>query len=102
MMLEFSPDDIKAACRGSAAAGPDVVPAILLKTCMDELSIPLYHLWRATLDTGEIPVEQLLVLICALHKGGSRSVSKNYRPVALTSHIIKVFESFEESTGVPY
>ena len=31
-------------------------------------------------------------LICPIHKGGSRSVPKNYRPVALTSHLIKVFE----------
>ena len=29
-------------------------------------------------------------MICPLYKGGSRS--KNYRPVALTSHLIKVFE----------
>ena len=27
-----------------------------------------------------------------MHKGGSRSAPKNYRPVALTSHLIKVFE----------
>ena len=34
----------------------------------------------------------LLVLVCPVHKGGSRSVAKNYRPVALTSHLIKIFE----------
>ena len=30
--------------------------------------------------------------ICPLHKGGSRAIPKNFRPVALTSHIIKLFE----------
>ena len=44
------------------------------------------------MDSGSIPLELLLVLICPVHKGGSRSVPKNYRPVALTSHLIKVFE----------
>ena len=39
-----------------------------------------------------IPAETLLVIICPIHKGGSRSLPKQYRPVALTSHIIKVFE----------
>ena len=34
----------------------------------------------------------LLVLISPVHKGGSRGLPKNYRPVALTSHIVKVFE----------
>ena len=33
-----------------------------------------------------------MVLISPVHKGGSRGVAKNYRPVALTSHIVKKFE----------
>ena len=44
------------------------------------------------MDSGCIPAETLLVIICPVHKGGSRSLPKQYRPVALTSHIIKVFE----------
>ena len=78
--------------KGIAAAGPDKVTASLLKTCRKQLSKPLYTLWRASMDTGTIPAELLLVLICPIHKGGSRSVPKNYRPVLLTSHLIKVFE----------
>ena len=41
---------------------------------------------------GTIPAETLLVIICPVHKGGSRSLPKQYRPVALTSHLIKIFE----------
>ena len=93
--VKFSPKDIQEACaelKGTAAPGPDGVPAMLLKSCRKELSKPLHLLWRSSLDNGSIPVELLLVLICPIHKGGSRSVAKNYRPVALTSHLIKVFE----------
>ena len=68
------------------------MPARLLKSCRKQLSKPLYLLWRSSLDSGCIPAELLLVLICTIHKGGSRSAAKNYRPVALTSHLIKVFE----------
>ena len=32
------------------------------------------------------------MIICPVHKGGSRSLPKQYRPVALTSHLIKIFE----------
>ena len=93
--INFGPEDIEKACaelKGTAAAGPDGVPALLLKTCRKQLSKPIYYLWRSSLDSGCIPPELLLVLICPIHKGGSRSVAKNYRPVALTSHLIKVFE----------
>ena len=93
--FQFTPEDIEKACselKGTAAAGPDGVPAILLKTCRKELSKPLYTMWRSSLDSGKIPSELLLVLISPIHKGGSRSAPKNYRPVALTSHLIKVFE----------
>ena len=93
--IVFDEEAIEAACsdlRGNAAAGLDGVPAILLKTCKKQLSRPLYLLWRGSLDSGTIPPELVLVLVTPVHKGGSRAVPKNYRPVALTSHLIKVFE----------
>ena len=93
--LKFGAEDIEKACsqlKGSAAAGPDGVPAILLKNCRSQLSKPLYQIWRSSLDSGTIPIELLLVLISPIQKGGSRLAAKNYRPVALTSHLIKVFE----------
>ena len=93
--FNFSQKDIEEACsklRSTAAPGPDGVPAQLLKSCKSELSRPLYILWRSSLDSGIIPEELLLVLICPVHKGGSRAIPKNYCPLALTSHLIKVFE----------
>ena len=93
--FKFCPGDIERACselKGTATAGPDGVPALLLKVCRKELSKPLYIIWRSSLDSGKIPTELLLVQISPIHKGGSRTVAKNYRPVALTFHLIKVFE----------
>ena len=78
--------------RGNSAPGPDGFPAILLKECRKELSSPLTAFWRASMDLGIIPDELLLVQISPLHKGGSRADPANFRPVALTSHIIKSFE----------
>ena len=74
-----------------AAAGPDNIPAILLK-CAKALSLSLLLLWRQSLDTGEIPSILKHGIISPIYKGGSRLHPKNYRPVGLTSHIIKTFE----------
>ena len=79
--IPFTVKDIELACaelRGNAAPGPDGVPAMLLKSCRKQLATPLHHLWRGSLDSGTIPPELLLVLITPLHKGGSRTVPKNY------------------------
>ena len=93
--MDFTEEDIEKACielKSFSAGGTDGVMASLLKTCRKQLSKPLYHLWRGSLDSGKIPVDLLLVVICPVFKGGNRGIPKNYHPVALTSHIVKVFE----------
>ena len=77
----------------NAAAGPDGIPAILLKKCRDELSEPLAILWQKSLNTGEIPDIFKLAYVSPIHKPGcSREAAENYRPVSLTSHLVKTFE----------
>ena len=93
--FDFTPSDIEYACSElsqTSAPGPDGIPASLLKECRKELGEPLWFIWRESMDKGEIPPDLLLVLICPVYKGGSRADPSQYRPVALTSHIMKVFE----------
>ena len=44
------------------------------------------------MNKGIVPNELKQSTITPIHKGGSRSLAENYRPVALTSHVIKIFE----------
>ena len=44
------------------------------------------------MDSGDIPLKLKTANIIPIHKGGNRDVPKNYRPIALTSHLIKIFE----------
>lgn len=93
--ISFNMDDIVNAIKEvgiSAAAGPDQFPAALLKNCAKELSEPLHILFRNSLDTGIIPQQLKSAKITPVYKGGSKGEAKNYRPIALTSHIIKIME----------
>ena len=93
--IEFTPEDVKQAISDiseNAAPGPDGFPAILLRNCKDELAIPLHHIWRQCLDLGITPPSLKFSRIIPIHKGDSTAIPKNYRPVALTSHLVKIFE----------
>ena len=76
----------------SAAAGPDGFPALLLKKCKTYLVHALVYLWTKSLEEEVVPSKLKNSLITPIHKGGSKSLAANYRPIALTSHLIKFFE----------
>lgn len=93
--VHITPGKVKEAIKdikNNAAPGPDQFPAIFLKNCSEELSIPLCTLYRNSLDSGIIPRQLKSARITPIHKGGSQADPSNYRPIALTSHIIKVLE----------
>ena len=75
-----------------SAPGPDGIPAILLKRCAECLSVPLQLLWSESMKTGLVPKFYKMGYVTPLHKKGSRAEPVNYRPVTLTSHIVKTFE----------
>ena len=59
-------------------------------------------MWRKSLDTGEIPGILKTAHVIPVHKGGSHGIPKNYRPIALTSHLIKVFEKVMRNRIMAY
>jgi hypothetical protein len=86
--IEEAIDELKI----NSSAGPDEIPAVVLKKCKFSLSRPLTLLWRKSLESADIPNTMKHAVIFPLHKGGNRTSPANYRPVSLTSHVIKIFE----------
>ena len=103
--IEFGPEHLESAIdelTNNASPGPDKIPAILLKKCKTSLSVPLFLIWRKSLDTSVINNIQKSANIIPIHKGGSKAIPKNYRPIALTSHLIKIFEKVIRNKLVSY
>ena len=85
-----------------SGCGPDGVPVCLLKTCAQELCQPIKLIWTESYTLGLVPKFYKETHISPLYKKGNRAHAVNYRPVALTSHIIKIYERILRSTMVKY
>ncbi|KAK6180925.1 hypothetical protein SNE40_008890 [Patella caerulea] len=73
--------------------GPDNLHPKVLKELADVLKLPLSKLYRKSVDEGVLPEHWKAANITPLYKKGSKKKAFNYRPISLTSIVIKVLES---------
>merc|ERR1712106_779392 len=93
--IQVNEDDIQdaiAKMNANSSAGPDGVPAKFLIKTKETTSLPLLIIMRKSLDEGKIPDIDKLAYVTSIHKGGSKLKPEQYRPVSLTSHVMKIFE----------
>ena len=103
--LSFTEEDIEKAISeiDTYSSCPDGdIPAIVLKNCKSELSHPIWKMWYDSMETGIIPPEFKYQHITPVHKKGSKAKPENYRPISLTSHLIKIFERVLRKKIVAY
>ena len=92
--IQFSPTDVfetMTRLKPNKGSGPDGIHPHVLKE-VGAFSVPLHILYRNSLDKGALPEDWRIANICALHKKGNRTDTNNYRPVSLTSQVVKIFE----------
>ena len=74
--------------------GPDGIHVNILKEGT-ALSLPLSILFNDSIRQSQLPQDWKDGHICPIHKKGSRRVCKNYRPVSLTSQVVKLLERLQ-------
>lgn len=74
------------------AAGPDRITPFLLKTFAEELAIAWCPVFQQSLDTHTVPALWKRSVIIPLPKKVNPTENNDFRPVALTSVIMKCFE----------
>ena len=78
--------------RCGKATGPDEVPARVIKHCAEQLAPILQQLFQDSLDQGTVPDVWKLSEIKPIAKVAFPMVYNDYRPIVLTSNIMKCFE----------
>lgn len=73
-------------------AGVDDIPSNLIIGIAEALVVPLTILFRISLDSGDIPLDWRVANVTAIFKKGSKKLASNYRPISLTSQVVKIFE----------
>ena len=68
--------------------GVDGISPKILKETVEQISMPLAHVFSMSLQEEIVPLKWKEANIIPLFKKGSRNKSVNYRPVSLTSLII--------------
>ena len=95
-------EEILLSLNPNKAAGPDEVEARMLKECAGVMAPKLQQIFRESLDKGVVPRQWKEAHIVPIHKGGSKAVMGNFRPVALTSAICKVLEKIICATMIAF
>ncbi|CAM4691197.1 unnamed protein product [Leuciscus chuanchicus] len=78
--------------RPGKAAGPDRVCPRLLKACAAKLAEPLQHVFNLSLRLGKVPTLWKTSCLIPVPKKPLPSELNDFRPVALTSHMMKTME----------
>ena len=60
-----------------------------MKLCASELAPAIVRVFQTSLISGTVPSDWKEALITPLFKKGERNVASNYRPVSLTSVVLK-------------
>ena len=74
------------------AAGPDKIPAYLLKEANMEIVPILTFIFQASLQQNSVPSDWKIASIVPLFKKGNHSLPNNYRPVSLSCICSKILE----------
>ena len=72
--------------------GYDKISNELIKNIKDYISIPLAHIFNLAIEKNIYPMQFKLAVIIPVYKSGDQKLCSNYRSIALTSNLSKIYE----------
>jgi len=94
--VQFTERDVRKKIRDlkkDSAAGPDEIGPKMLQELVDELAWPLTKIFRASLDTGDVPNDWKTANVTPIYKKGSKMepekvVAQTYSNFSRWSHAL--------------
>ena len=84
------------------SGGPDNCHPRVLLELKESVVQPLYLIFSKSLRDGILPTMWKKATVTAIHKKGDRNICNNYRPVSLTSVIVKMLETIIKDELMQY
>ncbi len=94
-VITVSEDDVRRELKRvnvRKAAGPDGITGRVLRSCADQLAGLFTSIFNESLASSVVPTSFKKSVIIPVPKNSKPSCLNDYRPVALTSTVMKVFE----------
>ncbi len=99
-LITVSEDEVRRALKRvnvRKTAGPDGITGRVLRSCADQLAGLFTSIFNESLATSVVPTSFKKSIIIPVPKNNKTSCLNDYRPVALTSIVMKVFERLVKS-----
>ncbi len=99
-VITVTEDEVRRALKGvniRKAAGPDGITGRVLRSCADQLAGLFTSIFNESLATSVVSTSFKKSIIIPVPKNNKPSCLNDYRPVALTSIVMKVFERLVKS-----
>ena len=78
--------------KNSSSPGPDEISKRVLKEVACEACEPLSTLFNKSMRSGALPMDWKRANVVPIHKCGTKGEPVNYRPISLTSVIVRIME----------
>ena len=93
--IHFTPhtvEEVLKHLKNSSSPGPDEISQRVLKETAQEVSLPLSILFNNSMMSSIVPTDWRRANVVPIYKSGSKGEPVNYRPISLTSVVVRVME----------